>query len=292
MAASTVAPQSITAPAARSQTRQHLARAVAVVFVLDALTISLSLVLAVWLKFGFAEWPPAGIQWLTGIPVIDFGWILPLWLAVLAVQDVYSRRQFARGADEFKSLLKGSLSAALVASVLAYLINYDMSRGFYLYAFLVGTTLLLLERYAVSRVVGRMRRADRLVHRVVAVGSPAEVRHLAGLLGKRRELGYEIVGACLSNRSGAESLGVEVVGRVPDAVRCCADLGADTLLVAGGSEVASADLRAIGWELEGTDVDLIVVPDASSTSPVLASTAVRSPGCRSCTSSRRKLRGR
>ena len=150
-------------------------------FVLDALTIALSLVLAVWLKFGFSEWPPDGIQWLTGIPVIDFGWILPLWLAVLSVQDVYSRRHFARGADEFKTLLKGSLSAALVASVLAYLINYDMSRGFYLYAFLVGTTLLLLERYAVSRAVGRMRRADQLVHRVVAVGSPAEIRHLAGL---------------------------------------------------------------------------------------------------------------
>ena len=80
------------------------------------------------------------------------------------------------------------------------------------------------------------------------------------MLGKRRELGYEIVGACLPSRSGAESLGVEVAGSVNDAVRCCADLGADTLLVAGGSEVASADLRAIGWELEGTDVDLIVVP--------------------------------
>ena len=102
MAASTVAPQAIAGTKPRANTRQQLSRAVAAVFVLDALVIALSLVIAVWLKFGFSEWPPAGIQWLTGIPLIDFGWILPVWVAVLSIQDVYSRRHFARGADEFK----------------------------------------------------------------------------------------------------------------------------------------------------------------------------------------------
>ena len=43
------------------------------------------------------ESPKAGIQWFTGYPVIDFGWLVPLWLGALVVQDAYSKRQFARG---------------------------------------------------------------------------------------------------------------------------------------------------------------------------------------------------
>ena len=127
-----------------------------------------------------------------------------------------------------------------------------MSRGFYLYAFLVGTTLLVLERYAVSRVVWRLRRADQLVHRVIAVGSSEEIRHLTNLLAKRRELGYQIVGVCLPQAVETPPLAVPVVGAVEDAVESCMTLGADTLLVAGGSQVGSSDLRSIGWELENS----------------------------------------
>ena len=260
MAASTVAPREFADTKSRLDTRQQLSRAVSAVFVLDAVVIALSLVSAVGLKFGFSDWPPAGIQWLTGVPVVDFGWILPAWIASLSVHDVYSRRHFARGADEFKALLKGSLTAALVVSVLAYLVNYDMSRGFYLYAFMIGTTLLLLERYAVSRVVWRLRRADQLIHRVVAVGSPDEIRHLSHLLAKRQELGYQIVGVCLPQAADPPSLMGPTVGAVEDAVRSCMTVGADTLLVAGGSQIGSSELRSIGWDLENSDIDLIVVP--------------------------------
>ena len=254
--ASRVGPATLLAP----RTRTHLVRMIALSFVLDAAVLALSVPVAVSLKFGVGVWRPPDIQWFTGVPAIDFGWIVPLWLVALAAQDVYSRRQFARGADEFKSLLKGSMNAALVASVLVYLVNYDMSRGFYLYVFVVGTVLLLAERWFLGLAVARMRGAGQLMHRVVAVGSIAEINQLVAALNTRPKLGYEIVGACLPTSVDDPTLDVPIVGSVGNAVRSCIALGADTLLVAGGSQVSSSDLRCIGWELEGSNVDLIVVP--------------------------------
>ena len=245
------------AVAAARPVRAQFARVIAVVFLLDAVVLTAAVPLALLVKFRTGR-PEAGIQWFTGYPVIDFGWLVPLWLGALVVQDAYSKRQFARGTDELKAVLKASLAAAAVASMLLYLVNYDMSRGYYLYAFLLGTGLLLLERCAVGRVVGRMRARDRLMHRVVAVGGPDEITALHAVLAKRPDLGYEIVGACLP--PGRYDVPVPVLGTPDDAVALCAQHGADTLLVASGAQTCSADLHRIGWQLEDTDIDLIVVP--------------------------------
>ena len=260
MAASTVAPPHAAPAASRRSARAPFAAAVATVFVLDALTISISIVAALWFRFAPSAWPPVGAAGPTGIPAVDFGWILPVWLACLAVQDAYSPRQFARGSDEFRSLLKSSLNAALSVSVISYLIHYDISRGFYLYVFGVGTGLLLLERYTVSRVVAWARRSGHFKHRVVLVGSVPEIKQFCALLAKRGHLGYEVVGACVPDRTSTASCPVPLVGAVDDAVEACNHHGADTLVVVGGSRVGSTDLRKMGWDLEGNDIDLIVVP--------------------------------
>lgn len=241
-----------------SVVRTQLARVIALVAVLDAAIISSSVVLAIQLKFGFAQWPPAQVDWFTGIAVIDFGWLVPIWVCSLVVADAYSRRQFARGTDEFKALLRGSAMAAAVVTMLAYLVNYDMSRGFFAYSFVIGTGLLLLERQVVRSIVGRRRAQQQLMHKVLAVGDAVSIRELHQALVRQPGLGYLLVGACVADHS--VDPGVPVLGSVSDAVSICHDSGADTLLVAGGSFTSSVDLRRIGWELEGTDIDLIVVP--------------------------------
>lgn len=257
MTAVNVDPRVAQRPATASA-REQLSRVIGVVFVMDAVVLVLAVVLSASLKFGPGNWSPSEVEWLTGYAVVDFGWVVPMWLVTLAAQDAYSRRQFGRGVDELKTLFRGSVLAALLGAMLAYLVNYDMSRGFYLYYFLAGTTLLLGERYLVARYVGRMRRHDRLMHRVVVVGGDVEITAVRAVLGKRPHLGYEIVGACLTG--GVGEVAVPVVGDAAAAVHACRRLGADTLLVLGGSVTSSSDLRRIGWELADSDIDLVVVP--------------------------------
>ena len=243
---------------ARPRAGAQLARVIPLVVALDAAMLALAVVVGIGLKFGLFVWRPAGVEWLTGIPLVDFGWVVPLWLLVLAAVDAYSPRHFARGADEFKTVLRGSLLAALAGSMLAYLVNYDMSRGYYLWFCLTATALLLGERYLVSRGVARARRAGRLVHTVVAVGGPEEVAAVDRILRRRSELGYRIVGA--SHHEPPESpTPVPYLGRPSDVVAACREVGADTVLVLGGGST-SADLRRIGWDLADSEIDLVVVP--------------------------------
>jgi exopolysaccharide biosynthesis polyprenyl glycosylphosphotransferase len=50
------------------------------------------------------------------------------------------------------------------------------------------------------------------------------------------------------------------LGEVSDTRRVCEEVGADTVLVTRGGYSSSADLRRIAWDLEDTDIDLVVVP--------------------------------
>jgi exopolysaccharide biosynthesis polyprenyl glycosylphosphotransferase len=232
-------------PVPRPQVRKQLSWVVAGVAVADAVVIALATSIAFTTKFGTLTRRPDGVDWLTGIPLIDFGWMVPVWIASLVVQDAYSKRQFARGTDEFKTLLKGSLTAAASVAMIAYLINYDMSRGFFTLTFVLGATLLMLERYVVRKAIYRQRRECKLMHRVVVSGTDHSIGELDRVLRKNTDLGYKIVGTCS-------------IGQNPVAV--CMALGADTLIVTGGSLTSSTDLRRIGWELGDTEIDLIVVP--------------------------------
>jgi exopolysaccharide biosynthesis polyprenyl glycosylphosphotransferase len=53
---------------------------------------------------------------------------------------------------------------------------------------------------------------------------------------------------------------VPVLGGVADMRRLCDQVGADTVLVARGGYETSQELRRIAWALEGSSIDLVVVP--------------------------------
>jgi exopolysaccharide biosynthesis polyprenyl glycosylphosphotransferase len=196
-------------------------------------------------------------RWIT-----DCSWIPVPWLAVLAARGAYSARNFGGGPEEFKVVLTGSVSTACMVGMACYLLSDNLSRGFVLISFALGIPLLIIERFAIRKVIQRMRRTGRLVHRVLAVGGPDAVAEVVEVLHRERRVGYEVVGACLPQEIGIGEWSdcVPVVGRVDDVKAACVAVGADTVLVTGGSFSSSAALRRVGWQLEGTNVDLVVVP--------------------------------
>src|SRR5206468_3056781 len=111
-------------------------------------------------------------------------------------------------------------------------------------------------------VVHRMRARGRLVHRVVAVGGPSGVSEVIDALSRERRSGYSIVGACVPSGIAVEPerFAVPILGGIEDTRRLCDELGADTVLVARGGYATARELRRIAWELEGSSIDLVVVP--------------------------------
>jgi exopolysaccharide biosynthesis polyprenyl glycosylphosphotransferase len=189
-------------------------------------------------------------------------WVIVVWMTFLVAQGAYSPRLFGAGAEEFKLVFLGSVLAAGSLGMFCYLLQIDLSRGFLLLSFFLGIPLLLLERYLARKVLHGLRVRGRLLHRVIAVGGPTAIGELVEVLHRERYVGYEIVGACVPRGIPVADgeLTVPHLGTVGDTRRVCDDVGADTVLVARGGYASSADLRRIAWDLEGSDIDLVVVP--------------------------------
>jgi len=186
--------------------------------------------------------------------------LLCLWLGFLALTGAYSRRRFGAGVEEFQSVAKGSLVAAATASTACFFGDIPLSRGFLAAMCLLVPPLLIAERYAVRRWLHRRRAEGGLTRRVLAIGSRKAVADLARALQRQAHLGYTIVG-CTVTDAGHPSpidLPAPVVGSVEDLTGTCRRLDVDTVMVAGGA--ADIDLRDMAWDLEGRDIDLIVVP--------------------------------
>jgi exopolysaccharide biosynthesis polyprenyl glycosylphosphotransferase len=188
--------------------------------------------------------------------------ILGVWLVLLGGRGAYSPRIFGGGPEEFKIVLMATVLTAGAVGFVCYLADAALSRGFVILLFPLGVFLLLLERYAVRRVVQSLRQHGHLLHRVVAVGGPNEINELVNVTYRERYVGYRIVGACVpqADRDAGRYVSVPILGTPDDARVVCSSVGADTVLVTGGSFSSSADLRRVGWQLEGSAIDLVVIP--------------------------------
>ena len=188
--------------------------------------------------------------------------MLIAWLVVIVVQGGYNVRHFGSGSDEFRVIALASVITAGLVGLTCYLFKFELSRGFVLLAFLVGTVALLAERYAVRLQAHRARRKGHLVHRVLAVGGPSGISEVVDALRRDSYIGYQVVGACLPEGIAVEPerFPVPLAGKVPDVRRLCDELGADTVLVARGGFDSALELRRIAWDLEGSSIDLVVVP--------------------------------
>lgn len=259
-AATTLSTVGTELPATPNRIAFHLARLQTLLFVLDAVVIVVAIRLGWRLRFS------------AGVPIGDLpalgsvGYALPailaFWLTALLVRGAYAVKALGAGSDEFVAVSQASVLAAGLVAMSAFMIRADLSRGFFLLTFVIGTPLLIAERYAVRMAVHQLRRRGHLQHRVVAVGAPAAVREVCEVLQRQVHVGYRVVGACLPRgfEASDQGLGVPVLGTVDEVRSAVERVDADVVLVTGGGFSSAGDLRRVGWDLAGTDVDLVVAP--------------------------------
>lgn len=183
-------------------------------------------------------------------------WLICVWALVLLAVGAYDASGFGARLDEFRRVVVGSLIALGLTSFLMFMLRAAVPRGYVLLAFVIGVPLLLMVRYADRKVLHWKRRRGRLVSRTIAVGSPDAVAELVEVLDRERWTGYYVLGMC----GHTAPPGVELLGSVADLPEVAVATAADAVLVAGGSYNSAAELRRIGWALEGLDLDMLVVP--------------------------------
>jgi exopolysaccharide biosynthesis polyprenyl glycosylphosphotransferase len=169
------------------------------------------------------------------------------------------------GADEYRRVTSASLRLAGGIAIAGYLADVGVSRGFLGISFAVGTVGLVVARFAARKHLHRSRsRGAGWSHRVLAVGDTAHVLELVHTLRREPYAGYQVVGACIPDALLApvpQRLGdVPVLGSFRAIVDAAAAINADTVAVTASNELTATRLRRLGWQLEGTGIDLVLAP--------------------------------
>lgn len=243
----------------RSRLNQQIRHMLVGVFLLDAGVLFVTSVLAWYWQGSIDRWwpePPYPFHWA---PALGPGLII-IWLLMLVLLGAYRTRNYGAGFEEFRAITIASAITFGIAATGGFLSYYQPTRGYSLIFFSLGTPLLLLVRYIDRQTLHSARKQGRLAIKIVAVGSPAAVAELVEVLGRAPWMGYRLVGMCVPGAQDHLEIGVPVFGDIEDVRQVAIDQAADGVIVAGGSYSSAADLRRLGWALQGLDLDMLVVP--------------------------------
>ena len=180
------------------------------------------------------------------------------WVLVLFLAGAYTRQQFGMGFEEFQAVAQGTLVTGLLVASACYFGALPLSRGFVLLSFAVGAAVLVGQRALIRAWLTRTRVRGVMRHRTLLVGSVDALSELERVLNRERRLGFDVVGLICSDKGtiGNPLMSQWVPDGLDDIAETCAHLRIDTVMVVGGG----FDLRNLGWELEETGVEVVVVP--------------------------------
>ena len=194
---------------------------------------------------------------------LAFSVLLPFaWIAAAALARAYDDRVVGLGPEEFQRIGHAFVALTAVIGFGSYATKAEVARGYIVFALPIAVGLSLLGRWAARRRLHALRKSDRCVHDVLAVGGEHSVIDLLERLRQEPYGGMRVIGACLASGDGSE-LGhhaVPLLGGLNDVAAAVRDTGADTVAVTSSAELEPTRLRRLAWELEGTGTDLVVAP--------------------------------
>ena len=188
--------------------------------------------------------------------------IAVLWWFQLALTRSREPRILGHGPQEFQRVVAAGWWTFSIVAIVGFLTQWQVSRGYLLFALPFGTSVLLTYRWVWRVWVHARRDEGALQARVLVAGPERTTAQMIGRLQRNPRAGYHVVGACApaSEQSAQEVAGVPVLGGVDDAVAAALRVGAEFVVLSGTDDLSLREARRIGWELEGTGIGLIVAP--------------------------------
>ncbi len=226
----------------------------------DGLVALIAALLALYLRFGAAAGRPGNTVYL----VLTFA--LPvLWVGTLYLGRTYEHRFLGDGTDEFRRVFEMAVRFFATLTIILYAANWDMARGYMIVVLPVMTIGSLLVHFAGRVLLQRAERGGAVAQRVLIIGTERATAEMVRNL-RDAQPGLVIVGALVDVSRSDVIEGVPVVGTSDDAPGKVQEYDVDAVAVAAWSPLSQHDLRRFAWELEGSDVDVLVTPNLTDVS--------------------------
>jgi exopolysaccharide biosynthesis polyprenyl glycosylphosphotransferase len=186
-----------------------------------------------------------------------------VWIATVGMSRAYEGRFLGVGTEEFQRVVRAFVGLTAAVAFASYATKAELARGYVVLALPLAAALSLVGRYAVRKRVHHLRRSGHYMLDLVLVGGEHSVVDLVTQLRSEPYNGLRVVGACLPAESTGEllaPLGVPLLGAIDDVANVARESDVDTVAVTSCPEMHGARLRRLAWDLEGTDIDLVVAP--------------------------------
>jgi len=175
---------------------------------------------------------------------------VPTWLVILALAGAYDVGPFG-SARLWSGIVRAAAQLLAVVAVAYYVLHLALlARGVLVAVVPLAVALTLAARAVVAAVFHKARRQGRARRTALVAGSRRGIDAVLAQLADHPAAGITPVGE------------VVVEGHAPDPTpaitAALADSGAEALIITGS--LARGRLRDIAWRLEGTGVELLVVP--------------------------------
>ena len=194
-----------------------------------------------------------------------FALVLPVvWLTALLIGRGYEQRFLWVGADEFRRVFFSAALLLAAVGTVSWAFKLDVARGFVILALPIATVLTLAQRYVFRQRLHRERAHGRFQQTTVLVGHRSAVAALDEQLQREAYHGYRVIGCCLpaDQQTVAEDAfrGLPVLGDLSEVAHVVGKFEVDTVAVLPCPELDGPALRRLGWQLEGTEAELLLAP--------------------------------
>lgn len=189
------------------------------------------------------------------------------WVAVLTLFHSRDARVVGTGPEEYRRVAHASLALFGTVAIVAFLARQDLARGYVAVALPVGLVTLLTGRWLWRQWLVRRRSDGRFASTVLVVGSHRSAVAMAKTFERDSSAGYRVVGVCVpgSHLDQGELLNVDghavpVLGDESAVLQALDFTGANTVAVSNTDSLGPEGMRALAWQLEAVDVDMVVSP--------------------------------
>lgn len=214
--------------------RSNMRYLMALLPILDAFFIGVSLALAYYLRFKNPWWPYHGNFSAHFYSRLVFG-LVPIWVGIFALYELYHPDYLFGGTKEYSRILNAStfgLMSVVLYSFLFRGMDVDISRGWLLIAWGLSIAILTLHRFTFRRVVYGLRRQGLFRKRVVIVGANEEGEAIWQQFRISDQAGIDVMGFVDDNRPLNSSFKkLPILGRTKDLKKMVRQYSLDELIV-------------------------------------------------------------
>ncbi|MFF4591487.1 sugar transferase [Amycolatopsis sp. NPDC001319] len=182
-------------------------------------------------------------------------------LCALPVSRAWSPRVLGEGPEEYRTLGRGLITAAVLVALGGLLFRaLDVQP----WVFIVVPVIALFafpQRYLLRQVLHRQRRRGLCLLPVMAAGSPGTVADLIARTKTEAHVGWRVEAVCTVDGGGSGEIdGVPVVGRLEELSRHVRRGGYRVVAITADQYWTPKRLQRLAWDLEGTAAELVVAP--------------------------------